>query len=175
MRHFLGGGGYHHRFFWKDLRSLRKEFMPENENPDLLAAEGHSGFQNLLGYRLAEWREDHAVVEMAIAPKHLNRNGVLHGGVAVTLLDTACGFAGTFCPIPGRRRSTMTLSLTTSFTGQTSAGVLRAVARKVAGGTRIYTCAGELIDEQGRIIAVAQGTFRYRTGSEKPEGVPIEN
>jgi acyl-coenzyme A thioesterase PaaI-like protein len=92
--------------------------------------------------------------------------------VLSTLLDTVMGFAGTFCPHPGRKRTTVTLSLTTSFTGQCSSGTVRASARVAGGGTRVYACTGEVRGPDGTVLAVGQGTFRYRTGSEDPHGVP---
>jgi len=140
---------------------------------DLLNGEPPSGFMDLIGYRLVAWRPDEAVIELAIEPKHLNRAGVVHGGVLTTLLDTACGFSATFCPHPDRVRRVVTLSLTTSYVGQASRGIVRATARKRAGGTRIVFCHGEVTDDQGQLLATAEGTFRYRTGSESPDGVPL--
>lgn len=141
---------------------------------DLLKGEPPSGFMDLIGYRLAEWRENEAVIELVLEHKHLNRAGVVHGGVLTTLLDTACGFSATYCPHPDRVRRVVTLQLTTSYIGQASHGILRAIARKRAGGTKIVFCQGEVIDEQGKLLATAEGTFRYRTGSELPDGVPLK-
>jgi uncharacterized protein (TIGR00369 family) len=134
-----------------------------------------SGFQDLLGYRFTQWSEGHAVVELEIGPQHLNRVGALHGGVIGTLLDTVMCFAATWCPYPGRRRTTVTLSLTTSFTGAATSGVVRAVGRKSGGGRRIYACTGEVLGPDGTVLAVGQGTFRYSPGSEVPEGVPLSD
>jgi uncharacterized protein (TIGR00369 family) len=84
----------------------------------LLAALGRerpSGYQQAMGYRLAAWREGEAVLVMEIGPQHLNRARVVHGGVLASLIDTACGFAGTFAPVPGEQPKVSTLTLTTSF------------------------------------------------------------
>ena len=143
--------------------------MPEH---DPRSSEPPIGLQGLLGYRLAEWSEGRAVVELELTTAHLNRAGVVHGGVLATLLDTALGYAGCWCGVPGHYRSAVTLSLTTSFTGQARGGLLRTVARKGPGATRIFTCTGETIGPHGEVLAMAQGVFRYRSGSEKPEGVP---
>ncbi|MFL5338238.1 MAG: hypothetical protein ACJ8H8_34995 [Geminicoccaceae bacterium] len=63
-------------------------------------------------------------------------------------------------------------SLATSFTGQARSGRLRTLARKGPGGTRIFTCTGEVLGPHGEVLAMAQGVFRYRSGSERPEGMP---
>ncbi|BAE51410.1 PaaI family thioesterase [Paramagnetospirillum magneticum] len=140
---------------------------------DLLDGEPRSGFQELLGYHLAEWTEDRAVLELTVERKHCNRAGLVHGGVLATLIDTSCGFAATFCPHPGRVRRCVTLQLTTSFTGQARHGLLRAIAHKKAGGSRIVFCSSEVFDDSGKLVAMGEGTFRYRTGSETPEGVAL--
>ncbi|KIL99043.1 hypothetical protein CCC_02493 [Paramagnetospirillum magnetotacticum MS-1] len=139
----------------------------------MLDGEPKSGFQELLDYHLTEWSEDRAVLELTISPKHCNRAGLVHGGVLATLIDTSCGFSATFCPHPGRVRRVVTLQLTTSFTGQVRHGTLRAIAHKKAGGSRIVFCASEVFDENGKLIAMGEGTFRYRTGSETPHGVAL--
>jgi acyl-coenzyme A thioesterase PaaI-like protein len=90
-----------------------------------------------------------------------------------SLLDIAMAEAGTYCPYPGRIRKAITLSLTTTFTGQCSGGTIRVTGRKRAGGTRIFNSTGEVHDDKGNLLAIAEGTFRIRSGSEKPEGVPI--
>ena len=140
---------------------------------DLLDGEPKSGFQQLLDYHLTEWAEDRAVLELTIEPRHCNRAGLVHGGVLATLIDTACGFSATFCAHPGRVRRVVTLQLSTSFTGQARHGTIRAIGRKKAGGSRIVFCAAEVLDGNGKLIAMGEGTFRYRTGSEVPEGVPL--
>ena len=141
---------------------------------DLLDGEPPSGFQDLLGYRLAEWEEDRAVLELMVERHHCNRAGLVHGGVLATLIDTSCGFSATWCPFPGRVRRVVTLQLTASFTGQVRHGLIRAVAHKKAGGSRIVFCSSEVLDEHGKLIAMGEGTFRYRTGSEAPEGVSLD-
>lgn len=143
------------------------------ENLHITGGQDLPGFHNLLGYRQVSWEEDEAVIELELAPRHLNLGGVIHGGVLTSLLDIVLAQAGTYCPYPGRMRKAITLSLTTTFTGQCSGGVIRVTGRKRAGGTRIFNSTGEVHDDQGNLLAIGEGTFRIRSGSDKPEGVPI--
>ncbi|WP_203298980.1 PaaI family thioesterase [Marinobacter sediminum] len=144
-----------------------------HEESDLMNGTDLPGFHSLLGYGQASWEENEAVIELELQARHLNLGGVIHGGVLTSLLDIAMAQAGTHCPYPGRMRKAITLSLTTTFTGQCSSGVIRVTGRKRAGGTRIFNSTGEVHDDQGNLLAIAEGTFRIRSGSDKPEGVPI--
>lgn len=140
--------------------------MPDSLGPS-------AGYGKLIGYRLAAWRADYAEVELELGPQHLNGHGIPHGGLIATLLDTACGYAGVYCTVPGNVRHAVTLSLTTQFVGQVrDPGRLRAIGRKTGGGRSIYFATGEVLDAGGRLIAQATATFRYRKGSEDPAGQP---
>ncbi|SME88216.1 uncharacterized domain 1-containing protein [Tistlia consotensis] len=131
------------------------------------------GFRDLVGYRLVRWEEDYAEVELAIGKIHMNRSGLLHGGALVTLLDAACGYAGTWCSVPGNVRRAVTLSLTSQFIsgGRLGERVI-AKARRTGGGRTIYFSTGEVFAEDGRLVGRGDGTFRLKRGSESLEGEP---
>lgn len=120
-----------------------------------------SGLRSLLGIGLTEWAPDRATVGMDIAPHHLNRSGLLHGGILATLLDTAMGYAGCFATEPGLTRRTLTLSLTTNFIASVRNGRLQITARRTGGGKTIYFADGEVCDADDRLIATGAGTFKY--------------
>jgi uncharacterized protein (TIGR00369 family) len=132
------------------------------------------GFHQVLGYRQVSWTEDEAVIELDVQACHLNMAGVLHGGVMTALLDVVLAEAGTYCPYPGRVRKAITLVLNTTFTGQCSGGVIRAIGRRRAGGTRIFNSSGEVRDADDRLLAIGEATFRLRSGSEQAQGVPMD-
>ena len=124
------------------------------------------GFADLLGYGLASWREDYAEVTLAVEDRHMNRSGVLHGGVVCALLDTALGYAGTYSADPEVVRRAFTLSLNTHFVGTAAIGqTLTAIGRKTGGGRKIYFCTGEVRDQDGRLVGQGEGVFRYRGDS----------
>ncbi|QOR38807.1 PaaI family thioesterase [Billgrantia diversa] len=129
------------------------------------------GYHELLGMQVVEWSEGIAVVELVADPRHLNRSGIVHGGVLTSMLDSALSLAGLHCPLPGRVRRGMTLSLTTTFVGPAGAGVLRATGRVRGGGRKVYMACGEVTDAEGLLLAMGEGAFRRRSGSESPEGV----
>jgi uncharacterized protein (TIGR00369 family) len=150
--------------------------MPSEARTDGLPISGGKdlpGFHQVLGYRQVSWTDDEAVIELDVQACHLNMAGVLHGGVLTSLLDVVLAEAGTYCPHPGRVRKAITLVLNTTFTGQCSGGVIRAIGKRRAGGTRIFNSSGEIRDQHDRLLAIGEATFRLRSGSEHPQGVPL--
>lgn len=126
-----------------------------------IAAEPHSPFNSHMGFTITDWGMDHIRVEMALRPEHMNRTGMVHGGVLASLLDMTCGHSGIY-PMDGQRRYSMTLSITTQFVGQATGDRLICTARRSGGGNAVYFAAGEVRDLAGSVVATATGTFRYR-------------
>ena len=53
-------------------------------------------YLEFLGFRLAEWKEGYARLEMPVRPDHRNTVGFLHGGVIASLLDISGAVAGSY-------------------------------------------------------------------------------
>ena len=133
---------------------------PFDAHPALVARP--SAFNQMLGIRLTEWAAGRAVLELDVAGEHLNRSGYVHGGVLMTLLDAACGYAGTWSEAGEGARLCVTLDLTTSFVAPAKAGRLTTVATVSGGGRKIFFARAEVRDEAGALLAMGQGSFRYR-------------
>lgn len=146
---------------------------PDSER-ERVGAEPASGFRAAVGYVIGEWREGYCEMVLEIGPQHINRSGVLHGGVVMTLLDAAAGYAGCWCPDPDRVRKCVTLSLNSHFVKAATGGTVRSIGRVKGGGRRIFFSSVELTDAQGNVLAIGDGSFRYFRGSEDPAGVPID-
>jgi acyl-coenzyme A thioesterase PaaI-like protein len=74
--------------------------------------------------------------------------------------------------VPGNFRFSTTVSLTTSFLRGAKSGILTAAGRIEGMSGRLVTGTGEVRDDTGNLCAVAQASFLYFPGSERPEGVP---
>lgn len=122
------------------------------------------GFADLVGYEMTAWREGHAEAAVSVEAKHLNRSGVMHGGVMTTLIDAVCGYAGCYSP-PGKPPCrAFTLSLNCQFIAATRPGArLTAIAKKSGGGRQIFFASCEVRDEAGRLIGQGDGVFKYIT------------
>jgi uncharacterized protein (TIGR00369 family) len=112
----------------------------------------------LLGMRLARVEPGEAAFELTPAEQHYNPIGVVHGGIAFTLLDSATGCAvQTLCPA-GKGYTTLELkvNLVRAITLQT--GLIRASAKVVHFGSRTATAEGRLEDAAGKLYAHGTST-----------------
>lgn len=112
----------------------------------------------LLGFRLAQVEPGFAVFEFEPAEYHYNPIGVVHGGVAGTLLDSAMG-CSVQSTLPANTIYTtleFKVNLVRSITMNT--GPMRAEGRVVHAGKRAGTAEGRLIDRDGKIYAHASTT-----------------
>lgn len=127
-----------------------------------------NGFLGLVGVEFLEWGDGHVVLGLAVDDRHLNMAGVIHGGVLATLLDVAGTCAGNYSAVTRNARRSLTLTLTTTFTGQVGRGYIRAIGKRRAGGRRIYNSTMEVVDDKGQLLAMGEGTFRLRGESPPP-------
>ena len=107
----------------------------------------------LLGFRLVEVDTGHAVFEVQPGEQHYNPIGVVHGGLAMTLLDSAMGCAvQTHMPAGG---SYTTLEAKTNLVRAitSSTGVLRAIGKTLHVGNRVATAEARLVDRAGKLYA----------------------
>ena len=83
--------------------------------------------------------------------------GILHGGVIVSLLDTAAAFAAH--TLLERGTQTVTVDLTVHFLRPVSAGRIESRARVLRAGRRILVINAEVTDPTGVLIATATTTY----------------
>ncbi len=131
-------------------------------------------FNKFLGFQVTEWSEGHARVTVDLKPEFTNSHGIPHGGFLCTLLDVASSLPGIYCPHPDRVRRALTLSLNTSFVGVAQTSQLYAIGRITSAGYKIFHSAADVYDSNHTLLATAQAVLKYRSGSEKPDGIPLE-
>ena len=112
----------------------------------------------LLGFELVEIEPGHAVFECLPGEQHYNPIGVVHGGLAMTLLDSAMGCCVHTRMPAGGAYTTLEAktNLVRAITDRT--GTLRAIGKLVHFGNRIATAEGRLVDTDGKLYAHATTT-----------------
>ena len=89
----------------------------------------------------------------------LNQLPAAHGGVIMTLLDSVMSrAAGELLDAPSQTAVTVEMS---SRFHRPARGPLLAEGWVVHATRSLCSCAGQLIDEQGQVVATASGTFKY--------------
>lgn len=107
----------------------------------------------LLGFRLAEVERGRAVFEVVPGEQHFNPIGVVHGGLAMTLLDSAmaCSVQTELPAGSGYTTLEAKINLVRPVTLET--GKLRAIGKVIHVGSRVGTAEGRLEDAAGKLYA----------------------
>jgi uncharacterized protein (TIGR00369 family) len=107
----------------------------------------------LMGFSITKVEPGYALFECDPAEYHYNPIGVVHGGLACTLLDSCMSCAIQTTVPAGSAYTTLELKvhLVRAITSKT--GHLRAEGRLIHGGSRMGTAEGKLIDKDGKIYA----------------------
>lgn len=111
-----------------------------------------------LGYALLEVGEGHAAFGMKPAEFHYNPIGMVHGGIACTLLDSAMGCAVHSVLPAGSGYTTLEVKVNMLRAIGKDTGPLRAEGRLVHAGKSTAVAEGRLVDEQGKLYAIATTT-----------------
>lgn len=116
-------------------------------------------FSQWLGITVAEVREGYSKIRMALRQEMINGFGIIHGGIAFSLADSAFAFA---C----NNRNNLSVALDTSitFTKATRPGdVLTAEAKELHNGRSTGLYLITITNQHNEQVALFKGTC-FRTG-----------
>lgn len=122
-------------------------------------------FVKELGLELHACGEGRAELRLAVAPRHLNSWGVVHGGVLMTLLDVAMAqaarsSAGEATASPQQAApGVATIEMKTTFL-RAAQGHLRAVGTVLHRSPTLVFCEASAFDADGDLCAHGTGTFK---------------
>lgn len=126
------------------LEYLRKIVAGELPRPPMGA---------LMDFGLAELEEGRAVFTVEPAEYHYNPIGVVHGGLAATLLDSAMGCAVHSTLPAGAGYTTLEIKVNYVRPMTAETGEVRCEARVIHVGGRTATAEGKVIDAAGKLYA----------------------
>ena len=113
---------------------------------------------SLLGFDLTEGAAGRAVFECTPGEQHYNPIGVVHGGLACTLLDSAMGCAVNSTLKAGTGYTTLELKINLVRPVTVDTGPMRCEGRIVHRGRQTATAEGRLLDAAGKLYAHATTT-----------------
>ena len=146
----------------------------EDPRPLAEAGRGMSGFEflqkivagelprpplaSLMDFQIVELEEGRAVFAVDPAEYHYNPIGVVHGGLAATLLDSAMGCAVHSMLPAGSGYTTLELKVYFIRAMTAETGRVCAEGKLIHLGGRTATAEGRVIDESGKLYAHATTT-----------------
>ena len=110
-------------------------------------------FAALLNFDLVEVSEGRATFAVNPAEYHYNPIGVVHGGLAATLLDSAMGCAVHSMLPAGAGYTTLEIKVNFIRAMTAETGRVRCEAKIVHSGARTATAEGRIVDEAGKLYA----------------------
>ena len=125
----------------------------------LIASGQRPGIAVSLDFALTEVEFGRAVFEGTPGPHAYNPTGMVHGGYAATLLDSACGCAVHSQLRAGQSYTTLELKVAYHKALTSESGPLRAEGRVLSMGRRAAFAEGKLFDASGRLFASATSTL----------------
>ena len=114
---------------------------------------------DVLGFRLEQIEEGTVTVTLEPEEYHYNPMGVLHGGMAATLFDSALGCAVQTLLPPGHAAPTMQLQVSYIRPVSIETGKVFCTGKVIHSGKRSATAEGRITDVSGTLYAHATGTF----------------
>jgi 3-hydroxyacyl-CoA dehydrogenase len=117
-----------------------------------------SGMSELMGFRLAEVSEGHAVIVITPEQRHYNGLGIVHGGLAATLLDSALGVAINTMMPAGKVFTTVEMKVNYVRPIRVETGEVRCIAKVLHVGGRMATAEGRIVDQSGKLYAHGTAT-----------------
>ncbi|MFW9826264.1 MAG: PaaI family thioesterase [Candidatus Thorarchaeota archaeon] len=106
-------------------------------------------FYSTLGFELKEIANGVAIFEIEIK-EPLTQNGMIHGGVLASLIDSTCACAAFSITLP--KAYVTTINLQVQFLKPVSNGRLRAKAKCIKSGKNIFFCKAKIWHENGDLI-----------------------
>jgi uncharacterized protein (TIGR00369 family) len=108
---------------------------------------------SLMNFGIAEFSEGRAVFVVEPAEYHYNPIGVVHGGVAATLLDSAMGCAVHSTLPVGAGYTTLEIKVNYLRPMTAETGTVRCEAKVIHVGGRTATAEGRIVDANGKLYA----------------------
>ncbi len=113
----------------------------------------------LMSFALVEAERGRAVFEGMPGPHLLNPLGAVHGGWALTLIDSACGCAGHTLLPAGIGYATVETKANLSRPITKDTGRVRAEGRVVSQGRQIISAEARVLSAEGKVLAHGTSTL----------------
>jgi len=142
---------------WQDPARVGRASLSLAGAPFLRAIANHTlpppPIAELMGFDIEEVGEGRVVFGVQPQEYHYNPIGVVHGGLAATLLDSAMGCAVHSLLPEGRAYTTLELKVNFVRPLKHDVGRVRAIGKVIHMGGKVATAEGSLVDAAGKLYA----------------------
>lgn len=112
-------------------------------------------YVQLLKLNVESIEEGEVALVVEVEDKHTNFYGIAHGGMLMSVADTAMGATCLSC-----NKKVVTLSFSMNFIKAMPTGSkIKAIGKVLHNGSRTMMCETELFNEEGIVIGKASGSF----------------
>jgi uncharacterized protein (TIGR00369 family) len=136
---------------------MKNSKLTEDERQRVEQAFADVPFAQLLGIEVVEMERGVAVLRLDVRDELRQNNGIIHGGVTASLIDTASAFAILTMLEPNQ--TTTTVDLTIHYLRPLVKGQAQASARVLRAGRRVIVVAVDVLDEAETLAATALTTY----------------
>jgi uncharacterized protein (TIGR00369 family) len=127
---------------------------------ELSARLAASSFHTWAGMEVVEASPGNVTVAMRVEERHVNLQGLVHGGMLAILADTACGLSIRSAMEPGRLHVTSDLDI--HFLAPAKPGTLVGRGKAIKVGRSLAFAEASIEDGEGRLLARAQSRLSVR-------------
>lgn len=124
-------------------------------------SEQPSGFAEYIGTEWLSFDIDDARARIAVEPRHLQPDGIVHGGVYASLAESVCS-AAAYNAVKDDGQIAMGMANSTTFLRPIREGHVNAAARTRQRGRTTWVWDVELSDDDGRVCALVRMTVAIR-------------
>jgi 1,4-dihydroxy-2-naphthoyl-CoA hydrolase len=125
------------------------------------ASEAPMGFAGEIGVEWLDLDPDNARARIEVEPRHLQPNGVVHGGVYASLAESIAS-ASTYGAVHDEGMVAFGQANNATFLRPITAGHINATARPRQRGRSIWVWDVELTDDDGNVCALVRMTIAVR-------------
>jgi len=109
---------------------------------------------------VVDWGGGRLVLETSFADDHLNRAGVVHGGLVAALLDMGLAGGSYADAEEPKKWYGMTVSMTVNFLRGIGPGTVLCEAGPTGGGARTHHVEARLLNDAREVVAAARGVVK---------------